>query len=357
MEILFEDKYITVCIKQPGVLSEESGNHRSMPLLLKEHYRENAERDDLYTLHRLDKNVGGIMIFARNPKSASILAGDIAGRRVEKCYHAVVMGRPDPEKGVMNDILFHDSTKNKTFVVDRARRGSREACLEYELIKSVQQDNRLYSLVKIKLLTGRTHQIRAQFASRKMPLVGDGRYGSGDGKDSPALFSSSLSFVHPKTGKKMTFEHPLPSVYPFTLFEKTLLERAKTRLEEGGYTCVMLSEGDEMTFTKRGVAPLLELYERGGDYSLYTAADKVVGRAAAILYILLGVKQLYASVISLPALEILRQYGTSVTYGELVDAIRNRTNTGFCPMEQAVKDLENINDAPAVLKSTLDMLR
>ena len=219
MEILFEDKYITVCVKPVGVLSEEDGNKQSMPLLLKQHYAEIGERQDLYTLHRLDRNVGGVMVFARNPKSASILAGAIGSREVTKEYHAVVVGCPEIESGEYNDLLLHDSSKNKTYVVDRMRKGVRPAKLEYSVISTVKEGNRALSLVKIKLLTGRTHQIRVQFASRRMPLVGDGRYGSGDGNDTPALFSTRIAFTHPKTGKKLSFEHSLPEIYPFTLFE------------------------------------------------------------------------------------------------------------------------------------------
>lgn len=218
MEILYEDKYITVCVKPVGVLSEEDGNKRSMPLLLKEHYAQIGQRQDVYTLHRLDKNVGGVMVFARNPRSASILATAIGNRQVTKEYHAVVTGRPEAESGKYTDLLLHDGGKNKTYAVNRMRKGVRQAELEYTVISTVKEEDRELSLVKIKLLTGRTHQIRVQFASRKMPLVGDGRYGSGDSKDTPALFSTSLSFTHPKTGKKMSFEYPLPDLYPFNLF-------------------------------------------------------------------------------------------------------------------------------------------
>ena len=220
MKILSEDKYICVCVKEPGMLSEEDGNKRSVPKFLKERYAELGERTDIYTVHRLDKNVGGVMVCARNPKSASILASAIGSREVEKIYHAVVLGVPEQEKGTFTDLLLHDASKNKTYVVDRMRKGVREAALEYELVKAVRLEGRELSLVRVKLLTGRTHQIRVQFASRKMPLAGDGRYGSGDGRDSPALFASSLSFTHPKTGKRMTFEQELPEEEPFGSFKE-----------------------------------------------------------------------------------------------------------------------------------------
>ena len=218
MQILYEDKYITVCIKPVGVLSEESGNRQSMPKLLKEHYAEIGERDDLYTLHRLDKNVGGVMVFARNPKSASILAKAIQSRDVIKRYTAVIYGCPDEPSGVYKDLLLHDSSKNKTYTVDRMRKGVREASLEYNVLSSRDHQEKRMSLVQIELHTGRTHQIRVQFASRKMPLVGDGRYGSADGSDTPALWSSTLIFTHPKTKKKMEFHAQPPEIYPFDLF-------------------------------------------------------------------------------------------------------------------------------------------
>ena len=219
--ILYKDKYIIVCVKPVGVLSEESGGKRSMPLMLKEYFSSINEKTDLFTLHRLDKNVGGVMIFARNPVSASILAGDIAARRFEKEYLAVVCGRPEPESGDMTDLLLHDSAHNKTYVVDRMRKGVREARLDYETLSTLGEGSGIRSLVRVTLHTGRTHQIRAQFASRKMPLVGDGRYGSGDGKDTPALWSYRLAFTHPKTKKRMEFKE-LPSGEPFDAFGYSL---------------------------------------------------------------------------------------------------------------------------------------
>jgi len=122
MEILYEDKYITVCVKPVGVLSEEDGNKRSMPLLLKEHYAQIGQRQDVYTLHRLDKNVGGVMVFARNPRSASILATAIGNRQVTKEYHAVVTGRPEAESGKYTDLLLHglrEFNLNIRFSVDQ----------------------------------------------------------------------------------------------------------------------------------------------------------------------------------------------------------------------------------------------
>jgi 23S rRNA pseudouridine1911/1915/1917 synthase len=212
-QILYSDKYIVVCKKPVGVLSEEDGNKASIVKMLKEYYSSVGERNDVYTVHRLDRGVSGVMVFARNPKSASILSEQIASGQTIKKYLAVVMGCPDEKEGSFVDLLFRDAKKNKTYVVDRDRKGVRPAKLDYEVI---EQKGEL-SLVKVRLHTGRTHQIRVQFASRKMPLVGDGRYGSRDGGDAPALFSHEFSFKHPKSGKNMTFSL-VPDQAPFNLF-------------------------------------------------------------------------------------------------------------------------------------------
>ena len=155
----------------------------------------------MLTVHRLDKNVSGVMVFALNSKAASSLARQIQEKTVKKEYLAVINGRPTQEKGSMFDLLFRDASKNKTYVVDRERKGVRDASLDYELLVSDEG----HSLVRVDLHTGRTHQIRVQFASRGMSLVGDGRYGSGDGKDEPSLFSYKLSFDHPARKKRMSF--------------------------------------------------------------------------------------------------------------------------------------------------------
>lgn len=218
MNILYEDRYITVCTKDVGVLSEEDGNKLSMPRLLKERYA-TEYNCDIYTVHRLDKNVGGVMLFARTPKAASILTSAVRERDFLKEYLAVVYGVPSEKEGELFDLLLHDASKNKTYTVKRMRKGVREASLHYEVISTVSYEGAELSLLKIILHTGRTHQIRVQFASRKMPLVGDGRYGSGDGKDTPALWSHRLSFAHPKTGDTIDLSAPPPDIFPFDLFD------------------------------------------------------------------------------------------------------------------------------------------
>jgi hypothetical protein len=130
--------------------------------------------------------------------------------------------------------------------------------------------------------------------------------------------------------------------------------RAQETLLTGQFTCVLCKDNQILTDDRRGVKPLLELLEQ--DLSGFCAADKVVGKAAAMLYRLMGVSEVYAQVISEPAIAVLETGGISVYYDRKVSAIRNRSNTGFCPMETAVWNLDNPKDAPAILRSALSQL-
>lgn len=190
MEILFSDKNIIVCIKPVGIDSEHG-----MCDLLK------AQFDgDIYTLHRLDLNVGGVMVYARNKQSAAYFSRIIQENKMIKEYKAVVHGKVE-DSGVLEDLLFKDSRKNKVFVVKRERRGVKKAKLEYQLVKYYEND---YSLVHVRLYTGRSHQIRVQFASRKHPLRGDHKYGSTDKSKDIMLYSCRISF--PYHNQDMVFE-------------------------------------------------------------------------------------------------------------------------------------------------------
>lgn len=134
------------------------------------------------------------------------------------------------------------------------------------------------------------------------------------------------------------------------------LHFARTLLEKENYTCVICRDEDVITDRRRGVKPLMELLEGGKDLHGFSAADKVVGKAAAFLYCLLGVKALHAGILSEPALAVLENAGIPVEYGTLVPAIRNRAGDGFCPMETAVWDLDDPTLAPAAIRSTLQKL-
>ncbi|MBQ3057919.1 MAG: RluA family pseudouridine synthase [Clostridia bacterium] len=197
MEVLYSDEHIVVCIKPVGILSQaDSLGGESMITLLSKMYG-----CEIYPLHRLDKGVSGVMVYAKTKFAAAKLSRDIAEHRFKKEYLAVVHGVPE-NSGEMVDLLFKDSRKNKSFVVDRKRKGVKEASLQYKLIKTDGQN----SLVEILLHTGRTHQIRVQFAFRKMSLLGDKKYGADDEYKNIALFSYRISFNHPKTNEQITFK-------------------------------------------------------------------------------------------------------------------------------------------------------
>ena len=188
MEILYSDENIIVCIKPVGLDSE-----KALPEKLKEQFK-----GEVFTLHRLDKNVGGVMVYARNKKTAALLSKAIQEGEMVKEYLAVVHGTPD-EDGVLEDLLFKDSRKNKVFVVKRQRSGVKKAKLEYKRLSAGET-----SKVHIRLYTGRSHQIRVQFASRGYPLVGDHKYGSKSEVKEPMLFSHRITF--PYKGENISFE-------------------------------------------------------------------------------------------------------------------------------------------------------
>ena len=215
MKILFEDKFIAVCFKPAGVISQSSDGGSDMIALLNAHFSEKGENAKAYPVHRLDRETAGVMVYAKDSKSAAVLSKQAEQNQIRKKYYAVVHGIPQKESGVLEDLLFRDKQKNKTYVVKRMRKGVRNASLEYEVIGESENA----ALLDILLHTGRTHQIRVQFASRKMPLYGDGRYGGGGGK--LALFAHTLEFIHPKSGEKMSFsEKPDFEEYPWNQFNK-----------------------------------------------------------------------------------------------------------------------------------------
>lgn len=211
MKILFQNNDYIVCIKPIGLSSEYSESDASLPFLIKE------ETGIVpYAVHRLDTGVGGVMVYALNKASASYLSGEIQNGNFSKNYICVVRGCPKERCGKYTDLLFKDSRKNKTFVVDKKRTGVKEATLEYEVLNTVTDEKSELSLVKVHLITGRSHQIRVQFASRKMPLIGDGKYGSRDKSDRIALWSYCISFKD-KSGKSVEY-----SAYPCEDENKTI---------------------------------------------------------------------------------------------------------------------------------------
>lgn len=218
-EILYQDASLVVAVKPRGVLSEgDAAAPDTMPGLL------TPAVGTVYPVHRLDRGVGGVMVYARNRGDAAALCGAVASGTLCKTYLAVVSGCPDPAEGEWRDYLFKDSAKNKSFVVSGARRGAREAILRYRVLDTACEGEAVFSRVSVTLLTGRSHQIRVQFASRGFPLVGDGKYGSRVRTPFPALYAQSLSFSHPKSGKQLHFSVPVPAEFPYTLFGRSAFE-------------------------------------------------------------------------------------------------------------------------------------
>lgn len=188
MKILYTDRGIVVCIKPVGLDSEAE-----VPAALK------AELGgEIFPIHRLDKNVGGIMVFARTKSAAAALSKAVQDGQMVKEYVAMVHGTP-PESGDWEDFLFKDSRKNKVFAVKKERKGVKYARLEFKRLKGGEQ-----SLMHIRLHTGRSHQIRVQFSSRGFPLVGDHKYGSRDSATVPMLFSCRITL--PWNGENRIFE-------------------------------------------------------------------------------------------------------------------------------------------------------
>ena len=218
MKVLFEDSEILVLVKQVGVPSEDtkSGEKGILSKINEELYS-----GPIYLLHRLDRNVGGVMVFAKTKKSAANISKQIQDNTLKKTYLAVVDGVIKEKQGVYKDLLFKDSTKNRSYVVNRVRKGVKEASLEYVVLRETEEK----TLVKVTLHTGRTHQIRVQFSSRKTPLCSDVKYGSKDRKGEIALFSHSISFEHPLTKEVLIFKaFPDKISYPWDLFGSDLNE-------------------------------------------------------------------------------------------------------------------------------------
>ena len=208
LDILYSDEDILVCIKPARVLStDEPGG---LPSLVRETLGQ--PKADVRTVHRLDRVVSGVMVLARNARAASELSRQIREDAFEKEYLAVVHGKPENNSGTLTDLLYRDKARRMTLVAAEPAKGVQEALLDYWVMNHIREMTR----VKVLLRTGRTHQIRVQFASRNMPLVGERKYCMLEDPCQIALWSHRIAFTHPGTGKYVEFSMEPPDIYPWT---------------------------------------------------------------------------------------------------------------------------------------------
>ena len=213
MNIIYETKDIVIIEKSVGISSQHTQKGDGLSDILKEKYGYAS------VINRLDTVVGGLIIFAKNQKNASFLSKLSEERKIDKTYLAIVEGVPEKNEGVFEDLLYKDSSKNKSFVVKRMRKGVKKASLEYKVRETTEHNGKRLSLLEIKLHTGRTHQIRVQFSSRKMPLSGDGKYGSRDNRCNVSLWSHKLNFKPFADCEDITVtSFPPKDAYPWNLF-------------------------------------------------------------------------------------------------------------------------------------------
>ena len=210
INVLYEDNHIIVVMKPVNVpVCEDSSGDLDLLSMVKHYLEEKYSKNNAFVglVHRLDRPVGGVMVFAKTSKAASRLSDQIRKGEMKKKYYAVVMGKT-LEKGIFVDKLEKDSKKNISFVSDNGK----ESILEYERIKT----NGEMSLVSIDLKTGRSHQIRVQFSHHGFPLYGDQKYNKKAKMHTQiALFAYSLSFLHPTLKKELVFSVDIPNIYPY----------------------------------------------------------------------------------------------------------------------------------------------
>ncbi len=219
-EIVYSDSSVIVCVKPAGVICEAAeGKENMIDMVSNATKRRETDKPYAGLVHRLDQVTAGLMVFSADPKVTGKLSEAVMNKDTEKEYLAIVHGVPEEKEGEMCDLLYRDPKKNKSYVVKRSRKGVREARLSYSTVATAEGKYGKVSLVRIRLFTGRTHQIRVQFASRGMPLVGDGKYGAADNAPSVALLSHRLSITHPKSGKRMEFTTDMPEGEPWDDFK------------------------------------------------------------------------------------------------------------------------------------------
>lgn len=215
INIIYEDNHLLVVEKPINIpVQEDDSKDIDMLTLLKDYRKKNENKKGeayLGLVHRLDRPVGGIMVFAKTSKAASRLSEEIRNNSFHKTYLAVVEGKL-PSTGKFEDYLIKDNKENKSYVTTKDI--GKYSALEYEVLE--EKDN--LSLVKINLITGRSHQIRVQFSSRNHPLVGDAKYNNNPNNINIALFASEIKFIHPTTKEELTFTLDIPNRHPFNIF-------------------------------------------------------------------------------------------------------------------------------------------
>ncbi len=224
LKVIYEDNHLLVVEKIPNILSQ-SDNTKDVDMLTlcKKYIKEKYNKPGnvfMGLVHRLDRPVGGVMVFARTSKAASRLSEQVRARTMKKTYQAVVLGRCE-KSGDYVDYLLKDKKKNLVSVVDKNKNGAKKAKLSYKRVSSAisRIDSMEYSLVEINLETGRPHQIRVQFSSRNHPLYGDQRYSSKARVGQQiALWATKLEILHPTKKEKMVFISNPPSEYPWDIF-------------------------------------------------------------------------------------------------------------------------------------------
>ncbi len=208
IEIIHEDSELCVVCKPQGIDSE----HALTSLVSQQ------LGCDIYPVHRLDKDAGGLILLAKTKRAAAKLSDSMQKDEFEKYYLVIVLGTPEAPEGRLEDYLYHDRQRNKSYVVKSARKGVKLATLEYQTVGSAVVLDVPVALLKIRLYTGRTHQIRVQFASRKHPLFGDVKYGGKKDDIKLSLWSHEISFNHPISGKRLDFRLLPPDSFPWNVF-------------------------------------------------------------------------------------------------------------------------------------------
>lgn len=221
IEILYEDNHLLVVVKPPNIPAQgDISGALDLLTLLKDDIKKRYNKPGnvfLGLVHRLDRPVGGAMVFAKTSKAASRLSEQIRRHEMEKIYLCIVQGCPENLRGRLDDYLIKDARTNVVSIVEPGTPQSKQAILDYEVIARTEG----LSLVKVKLLTGRSHQIRVQMANNGTSLFGDTKYGyTGNKEHQLALWSYELSVFHPITKERMTFSSSPPDTYPWNLFKQ-----------------------------------------------------------------------------------------------------------------------------------------